>query len=866
MEETTLMTNDELSGLALAYVAGLARLEENFFANYDGLACIRERSQLVDTLVISVFERFFHDQPGITLCAVGGYGRRELFPCSDVDLLVLVAASPDETMRERLRACFQALWDAHLRISHSVHTPAECGALHEGNAEFTLSLLDVRPLAGDTEMPRRLVQELLPRMIRRERVGLLRRLDQLIRERHERFSGTVYHLEPNIKDAPGGLRDMQSNAWWRALQETGTELLPQQARIPSDQREELAAAHRFLVHLRTFLHYQIGRDINIFSYDLQESLAAEPRWEGKLQTPAAWMREYFTHARWVARRLQRLLHISAGRRNTLFRFVQQRRHELSTPDFAIIGGEVNFRNPRFVAGQPELLMDVFRFSAEHQGRLSDAAEATVVQAIPEARGWFASHVETWPLLRRLLLAPTAYEALAAMHHIGLLGAIVPEFEAIDCYVQRDFHHRYTVDEHSLLTIRAIHQLRRPETELDHRFLEIFQELERPEILLLALLLHDVGKGEGGDDHLTPGVEAATAVARRWQIAESDRELLRFLIQNHLALSQALRRDIFDPDNVLRVAELTASEERLRMLTLLTLADIQAVHPEALTPWKEENLWQLYMAVSGRMTRGLDQDRIGSPHLHAEKTAQDLLQSTGADIPADHLAAFLEGLPRRYLGICSPGVILEHFRISRQLAPDEARVVLLRRANDYELSVIAYDRPRLFATVAGVLAGYGASILKAEAFANRNGVILDHFRFLDLSRNFELNAGEIDRFRRQLEQAVTAPPQLERLRAPARRWFARSTGPRIPSQIHFDDGSGGRRTMVEIITRDRPGLLFDIARILSENNCDIDVALIDTESARAIDVFYLSVEGRSLPAELRLKLHGDLLEALDPQPE
>jgi len=856
------MNNDELTSLAMAYVAGLARLEEAFFSAYDGVACLRGRAALVDTLVTSVFADYFAGVEGVTLCAVGGYGRRELFPCSDVDLLVLVNEAPDEAMRERLRSCFQALWDAHLRISHSVRTPAECGALHEGNAEFTLSLLDLRFLAGDAAMPQRLQHELLPRMIRRERVGLLRRLDQLIRDRHHRFSDTVYHLEPNIKDAPGGLRDLHSQAWWRTLQETTTELLPQEARTPSDQCAELHDAQEFLIHLRTFLHYQNGRDINIFSYDLQENLAAGPRWEGKQQAPALWMREYFGHARWVAHRLQRLLHISAGRRNTLFRFVQQKRHEVATPDFAVIGGEVNFRNPRFVAHQPELLIDIFRFAAEHQGRLSDAAEATVRQAIPQARAWFAENPQTWALMRNLLLSPTAYESLSAMHHLGLLGAVVPEFEAIDCYVQRDYHHRYTVDEHSLLTIQAIHRLRHPESELDRRFLQLYEELDRPEILLLTLLLHDVGKGAGTDDHLTPGVEAASRLAQRWQLDEPASELIRFLIQNHLALSRALRRDIFDAENVMRVAEQTASEERLKMLTLLTLADIQAVHPEALTPWKEENLWQLYMAVCAQLTRGLDQDRIGSPHLHAQQTAHELLASTGAAIGADDLAAYLDGLPRRYLATCSPNIILEHFRRSRDLSAEQARVVLARRSIDYELSVIAWDRPRLFATVAGVLASYGATILKAEAFANRQGIIVDHFRFLDLSRNFELNAGELDRFRRQLEHAVTAPLQLERLQAPARRWFARSSGPPIATRIHFDGAAAGRRTLVEIITRDRPGLLFDIARVLAENECDIDVAVIDTESARAIDAFYLSQEGQALRPEVREKLQRDLQQLLE----
>ena len=250
-------TTEELAAVALDYVAGLGQLEESFFARPDGLQAITRRSALVDGLVTTLFARHFDSAVPMALCAVGGYGRSELFPSSDVDLLFLVETPPTPELARALKAFLQSLWDAHLRASHSVHTLAEAGTLLDGNAEFTISLLDVRPLAGHRAYTETLLSETLPGLIRRERGLLLEQLRGLVKTRHAKYADTVYHLEPNIKDTPGALRDLQAMGWWQALLDTADHLPVADARWPGTQRAALRDAHGFLAGIRTFLHLSL---------------------------------------------------------------------------------------------------------------------------------------------------------------------------------------------------------------------------------------------------------------------------------------------------------------------------------------------------------------------------------------------------------------------------------------------------------------------------------------------------------------------------------------------------------------------------------------------------------------------------------
>ena len=488
---------------------------------------------------------------------------------------------------------------------------------------------------------------------------------------------------------------------------------------------------------------------------------------------------------------------------------------------------------------------------------------------------------TWEHLRCILVLPHAPEALRSMHRLGLLVALFPEFRAIDALVVRDFYHRYTVDEHSFMTIQNLHDLGGRSSpppsaageSWEPKFSEVLAELEQPELLFFSLLFHDVGKGKPGGDHVRGSLEAMGKIFARLGIEPQDRETISFLIQNHLEMSATFqRRDIFDPDVVRAFAEKIGTPERLKLLCLLTYADIKAVNPDALTPWKAEMLWRLYAATSNYLTRSLDQERVHgvgeaasypASYLAKASRARSLLATSGLAAGAgEDFTAFLEGFPKRYLETRAPEEIAAHYRMARQLGEGPAQLTVQHLKHFYELTVLTADRPFLFASLTGTLAAWGMNILKADAFSNSAGIVLDTFRFVDLFQTLALNPSEIGRFEQTVVDVVSGKVSVTALlsgRASPQKLPRAKVA--VPTQIRFDDASSSTSTLLELITQDRPGLLHRVSSTLAELGCNIEVALIDTEGQRVIDVFYLTSAGAKLDSRRQEGIRQALLRNL-----
>jgi [protein-PII] uridylyltransferase len=466
----------------------------------------------------------------------------------------------------------------------------------------------------------------------------------------------------------------------------------------------------------------------------------------------------------------------------------------------------------------------------------------------------------WAKLREILGDDYPAVPLRPMHRLGLLTEVLPEFRAIDALVVRDFYHRYTVDEHSLRTIEHLQELADPPDARGARFAPLWRTVEHRDLLILSLLLHDVGKGMPVENHVAGSLEALETAAERLQLAPEEKAEVHFLIEHHLDMSATMqRRDIFDPATIASFANTVSNEERLQRLCLMTYADIHAVNPEALTPWKAEMLWQLFVATSNYFSRTVDRDR-----LHASDEAgllQQVLEQTG-DAKLEEVERFLEGFPRRYLAVHSAREIAAHFALYQKLGeePVQAEVEAMRHA--FSLTLLTADRSALFAAIAGVLAAWGMNIVKADAFANSAGVVLDTFHFVDLHHTLELNPSEMRRFRQSIADVVLGKAPLEPM-LNSRMAAARAKAPKVavPTTIRFDDGSSEHCTLMEIVTQDRPGLLHEIGAAVARLNYNIDVALIDTEGQKAIDVFYLTSQSQKLTAQkqelLREVLQGTL---------
>ena len=828
---------------------------------------LRQLCELADEVIQRVFAELLRvgnsSGQGLCLLALGGYGREMLFPYSDLDLLFLFGNEKAESESRPLIAEFsRTLWDLGFRVSSAGRTVEECRRIEQDNAEFHLAMLDRRFLAGDKALLEKLDSKVLFGSERQSRPFLLSELQRLTRDRLARYGNTIFHLEPNVKEAPGGLRDYHAILSMRQL--AGDRRDPRIS--PVNEDELTRSAVEFLSSIRCFLHYSNGRNDNTLTYELQADAAERSLGidDNLRRNAAEWMRLYFRHARTLNRQLLRFVEqralASLSLRQRLFNATIGPKPEGSNGrPFMVRDGLLEITNERAFADR-SVTYTLLAEAARTGMPLSRESERAIAYIMTHPELQQRNTRITWPLLNEILAADFPGVALRPMHRLGLLIEILPEFRTIDSLVVRDFYHRYTVDEHSLRTIEHLQDLAELTDPLGKHFTGLWKTVDRRDLLILSLLLHDVGKGMPVENHVVGSLQALETAADRLKLSPEEKAEVYFLIEHHLDMSATVqRRDIFDPSTVSGFAGTVGNLERLQRLSLLTYADIHAVNPEALTPWKAEMLWQLFVATSNHFSRTLDRDR-----LHASDESfllEQVRQETGTASKTE-IERFLEGFPRRYLAVHSPAEIAAHFALYQRLGSEPVQTEIKSTHHAFTLTLLSADRPALFAAIAGVLAAWGMNIVKADAFANSAGVVLDTFHFVDLHRTLELNPSEIPRFRQSIADVVNNRQALEPL-LKGRLAAAMARPPKVLVQttVNFDDESSEHCTLMEIVTQDRPGLLYEIGSGLARLACNIEVALIDTEGQKAIDVFYLTAQGRKLTPQKQELLREVLLAML-----
>jgi [protein-PII] uridylyltransferase len=784
-------TNQAANAAAQRREGSRRQIEEEFSAS--GLAAPVERAltEAAGAIAVEAYQSAL--APVISrrgaMFAVGGFARGDLFPYSGVDILIVFEGeAPFPGFQEAVSRFIQRLWENGVRPRQRVTAIDACLELREQNFAHTINLLDRRFLAGDEEIGAQLESKFREFLGRHGR-SLAQRLCELTRARHAKYQNTPYHSEPDIKDAPGGLRDLRLAGRLAKL-----------CAEPVRADDPLDAAAAFLASVRCFLHYRAHDDRNLLDAAAQQAIREQPFCGSA--TSSAWMREYFRNAR------------------AIFNEARRAMEPFETPPPAASAG---FSNPATVFGLLESIAgNGIPPAAETERRLEGAKDGLAA--------FCAQPRPLWSALKTILSLPHAATALRVLRDAGLMPAVFPEWAGIEGLIAPDADHRFTVDEHTLMTMEQVRELRETTDSARQRFSDVLSEVEDQAVLLFALLFHEAGKS------------AAREAGVRIQMPASERETVEFLIEHQLDLSEIVSgRDLDDPATARLLATSVGTIERLRLLSVLTYADIAAAQPGTMTSWRLEQLGRTYDVTQHELTCELETDRI-----------QELPES----LPAQ--AEFIRGFPVRYLRARPASEIERHTQLYETSRATGVALQLDRTEGAYRLTVVARDMPFLFASFAGAISSFGLDILKAEAFSNSEGVILDTFVFADPKRTLELNPPEVERLEDLIRRVATGKTDARRLLRNQAQPDPRNRS--IAPHVQFDSEACETATLVEIVTEDRRGLLYSLATVFSSSGCNIDIVLIDTTGRRAIDVFYVAHGGGKLTPEFQATLKEKLLAA------
>ena len=816
---------------------GDRRIAQAFRDGIDIDELLHTRARFVEGILAHVFSATVGERPGLALYAVGGLGRGELFPHSDVDLLALCEKKPSHVVGHALEAFFTCLWDIGLKPGHAVRTIAECREFAAADATIYTNLFDSRRLAGDASIDASLLALLADKNIWPAAAYFAaKRADQL--GRYARFNDTAYNLEPNLKDAPGGLRALHLIGWLgrRLFAAPTFDTLARCGFLTTSEVERANDARRQLSRIRFALHLAAGRAEERLLFDYQRALAEQFGFVDEHKQNLAveqFMQGYYRAASHVER-----LGIQIADRFEEMLEPPSAAQPVGT-EFVRYGVRLAVRDPDLFMQRPAALVDIFIARLDEQGLIGFTADtmrrihqATAVHgtALADDPQVLASFLQ---LLRR---GAPAVDALWRMNRHGLLAAILPAFGKVFGRMQYDLFHVYTVDEHTLRVLRNVARFAEPATQAEFPLAcEVWPTLPRPEVLLLAALFHDIAKGRGGD-HSVLGEEDARAFGKKIGLPDDDIERVAWLVRWHLLMSTtAQRQDITDPDVVHRFAEAVGGRERLGQLYLLTIADIIGTSPRLWNAWKDRLLSDLYTATRYALRR----DAKPSPDAAARiascrEQALALLTNDGHDPNA--IAKVWAGFPALSFLRHHPQQIAWQ-TAAILLAGDKLPLIAVHPLSvrgSTELFVYAPDRDGLFANVTAMLDRLHFSVMEARVLSSPDGKAMDTFLLLEAENQKPASPERADELHQRLQRALAQSAPI----MPPRRSMSRHLKHfQMAPRIDFKQANG--RTQMALVCSDRPGLLAAVTQVMMASGVRVHDARIATFGERVEDFFQLT---------------------------
>jgi [protein-PII] uridylyltransferase len=874
------------------------RLRLKHQAGGGGREICARRAELVDVLLQYVFgaaatATHGNGQSGIALAliALGGYGRGELNPFSDIDVMLLhhqgtKRISPH--LEEMVQQVLYPLWDSGFKVGHSTRSIKEAIAQANRDMRTKTAMLESRFLAGDPELAQEFREQFRSKCVEgREREYVeLRMQDQVAR--HKKFGDSVYLQEPQVKSGCGGLRDYQNLLWMTYFKEgsLSTNQLVGKDWLSESDQGQIERAYEFLLRLRTDLHYATGRATDILHMNLQEQIAKRLNYSarnGQLRSETL-MRDYYEHTRNIFRVTERITeqfvsgHVTS-RTRSLFSFLP-----LIRPDKVPIGDSFFVRNNQLYPGRrdlfredPEQMMRAFQLTQERALDLSPELADLLSRSLGLVSRTYQYARGPRDIFKSILSRKGEVgRVLRMMHRVDFLGRYIPEFGQLTCLVQHEFLHRYTADEHTLVCIDKLDALATTDDPKLIAYREIFEQLDDPFVLYLALLLHDSGKAVGARRHSEASALFAQRVATRLQLSSEQRKSLILVVDHHLTLSMiAQQRNLDDPATVAELAGIVKNQKNLNALMLLTLADGQGTSAEAWSDWKESLVWQLFHETSRYLADRKsyhEQTRIERESLQiavAENLSPDY---------ADEIDAHFDFMPDNYFRGSDVPEIVEHLKLFRSFVEHIssrgghplASAVKWKALPEQGHSVVSFftwERDRLLAKIAGSFSVVPINILSADVFPRGDNVVLSVFRVCDTKAGAVTDPRDFELVEQTLRSALEDDsfdfrPLIEKAKRQSRPH--RAPAIEFPTRISMDNETHPAYTLIEIQAPDRLGLLYDILTCLDREGVSIALSRINTQGGAAIDTLY--VVDRSTNAKItdpnRIKaIHEDLTSTI-----
>ncbi|MFH0794362.1 MAG: [protein-PII] uridylyltransferase, partial [bacterium] len=850
--------------------------------NKSGLLVVRRFATAHDQLIRKAHQwvsRRWEDaglpHGAVAIVAQGGYGRRELNFASDIDLLFILPASRPKREEAFVKEILYLLWDWKLNLGYATKTVAECLADIGGDLESVTALIEGRFLCGNESLYARLRERYDQRLRGRGKAWFLRARLAEWNMRHEKYGSSVYLLEPDVKEGEGGLRDVHTIQWLSYVLEGSADLKTLVARglLTKSDLRQLKLAMDFLLRVRNVLHTLEGRKHDTLNSDRQPQVAHALGFKSDSNKLAEerFMQEYYLRARSVHQTTRNAYaKLTRKARTILGEMLERLKRRKIAPGYWSKDEllELDAYKAEQLRHEPGICMEIFTTLATHGLRLSQSAAELVRGKVPQLDDSFRSDPAASERFMRLLASKSnVYETLVQMHETGVLKTYLPEFEKVVCFVRIDFYHKYTVDEHLLRTTEMSERVWNAKDETLSSVAEIAHTLRRWDLLNLALLLHDVGKGYGPGHALT-GAQLSQRIMTRMGLRHEDKELVRFLILAHLKMTHlSQRRDLADPVVTDQLASEIGDMERLKMLYVLTVCDLLAVSPTAYTDWKHVLLRELFDRTAAKL-EGRTYEEVTRPE-ETEKI-ETLHRALGKDSPGpESLRQFLNSLPEKYKQLTPAETIAQHHRLTRRLSEThrvEWKLHTPPSAPYDELITASHDLPGSFSKFCGALSSRNINILSAQGYSSTDGFAINRFQVTDLEGNHLPEGLHLDNLKRQLNEVLLGKSDMDSIlrrfpKAPPRD-LARFEE-RMPTKIAIDNTVSSSYTLIEVKTHDRPGLLYLITSTMARHGLSIALALITTESYRVVDVFYVTdLEYNKLDEPARLEsLKQDLEDAL-----